>query len=163
MPFTLFHGLIPYFIASFFTKNKKYWLLAFAGGIMPDLDGIPILFDLDLYYKIHHEFFHPPIFGVALALPAAFFSNRFLGLKKFSSAIAFALGFVLHSITDVLFTDWPVKLLWPLSSQQFSYPIFVKYNFGLAFFLAAIFFIHLATIWKEDTNKLTQDNTKAGK
>ena len=135
MPFTLAHGLISYFIVCAFTKNKNYKMLAFVSGMLPDLDGIPILYDMDLYYKIHHELFHPPIYGILLAVPGAIILNKYFQMNKTKAFLVFAASFILHPITDVLFTNWPVKLLWPFSQEQYSYPIFIEYNILLVLFM----------------------------
>lgn len=137
MPFTLVHGLVSYFVVCFFTKDKKLRALGFAAGMLPDLDGVPVLFDLELFYRVHHELFHPPIYGILLAVPAAMILGRFFEVNPLKSFAVFAFSFALHPVTDVLFTDWPVRLLWPFSQEEFIYPVFVQYNFVLAFAVLA--------------------------
>lgn len=132
MPFTLVHGLVAYFIVLPFTKSRKLRLLAFAAGMLPDLDGVPLLFDMNLYYQLHHELLHAPIYGVLLAIPVALLLSKYFGMSRNKTALVFASAFMAHSITDVFFTNWPVKILWPISAQQFSYPIFISYNWFLA-------------------------------
>ena len=110
MPFTLTHGIIPYALASIFTKNKILRWIALLGGIFPDLDGLPILFNKELFYQIHHELLHAPILGFVLAIPIAILVRKFYGIKMWKTYIAFSLGFAIHSITDVLFTTWYVSL-----------------------------------------------------
>ena len=144
MPFTLIHGLIPYFMVLPFTKSKKLRLLAFVAGMLPDLDGIPLLFDMNLYYQLHHELFHAPIYGLLLAIPIAILLSKYFGMNRNKAAIVFAAAFISHPLTDVLFTNWPVKLLWPISSQQFSYSIFINYNWLLATAITIALIIHLA-------------------
>ena len=150
MPLTPFHGLIPYFLATIFTKEKRYWLVAFIGGVLPDLDGIPILFDLNLFYLIHHELFHQPIYGIILAIPVVFIAAKYFKMDKLKTAVLFAGGFALHGLTDVLFTNWPVKLLWPFSSEQFSSPMFIEYNFLLAASLTLLLILQFYRIWKKN-------------
>ena len=132
MPFTLVHGLIPYFIVCLFTKSKKLRFLAFVAGMLPDLDGLPILFDVDLYYSVHHELFHEPIYGLLLAIPVAVILAKYFNIGGKKSFLVFSGSFILHSITDVLFTNWPVKLLWPFFGKGFSCPFLMDLNFGLA-------------------------------
>jgi membrane-bound metal-dependent hydrolase YbcI (DUF457 family) len=139
MPNTIFHGIIPYALASIFTKNKVIRWIALAGGMFPDLDGAPILFNTDLYYQLHHELLHAPGLGFVIALPVSLIAKRLYGIKFWKSYLAFSLAYLLHSITDVFFTNWYVKLLWPFSQEKFSYPIFLNFNFVLG--ILAAFFI----------------------
>lgn len=128
MPFTLIHGLISFLVVALFTKDRRLLCLAFIAGVMPDLDGIPVLFDLGLFYAIHHELLHPLIYSLLFAPPAAFIMRWLFQIPKIKSFAVFALSYALHPLADVLFTNWPVKLLWPFSSEQFSYPMFIEYN-----------------------------------
>ncbi len=128
MPFTLVHGVISFFVLSFFTKDRRLWLLAFIAGMLPDIDGFPILWDMELFYAIHHELLHPLIYGIVLGIPAALLLNYFFKIDKAKSLLVFATAFMLHPVFDVFFTNWPVKLFWPLYNEQFSYPFFIDYN-----------------------------------
>lgn len=149
MPFTIFHGLIPYFLASTFTENKKLRILAFIAGMLPDLDGTPVLFDRELYYQIHHELFHAPIYGALLGIPVALILEKYFGMEKKKSFLVFAVSFALHPITDVFFTNWPVKLLWPFSQEQFSNPLFMNYNVLLAATLSTLLLVQIVFYMKK--------------
>lgn len=124
MPNTMSHRVIPYVLASIFTKNKIIRWIALAGDMFLDLDGIPIFFNTNLYYQIHHELLHAPIIGFVIALPVALIVKRLYGIKFWKSYLAFSLAYTLHSIIDVFFTNWYVKLLWPFSGEKFSHPVF---------------------------------------
>ena len=117
--------------------------MGFAAGMLPDLDGIPLLFDLALYYRVHHELFHPPIYGIILALPAALILGKYFKMNRFHTFLVFSASFILHPLADVLFTNWPVKLLWPFSSEQFIYPVFIGYNLHLAAFAMALLLLQI--------------------
>ena len=122
MAFTLIHGLISFLIVSRFTKNKGLRKLAFIAGMLPDLDGIPLLFDLSLYYQIHHEWFHQPIYGIILGIPIALILNKYFKLDKTKVFLVFAFSFIFHSITDLVTTSWPVKMFWPFSQEMHAFP-----------------------------------------
>ncbi len=156
MPFTLIHGLLSYFLVCFFTKDKRLRFLGFAAGTLPDLDGIPILFDMELFYAIHHELFHPPIYGIILAIPVALVLGHFFKMDKVKTFAVFAASFILHPLTDVLFTNWPVKLLWPFSEEQFLYPIFIEYNAHLAAIVMLLLFVQLIKFNSEKTRQPTK-------
>lgn len=131
MPFTLIHGALAFFFVSFFTKDKRLWILAFCAGMLPDIDGVFILFDRQLFYSLHHEILHPLIWAPALGLAIAFVASHFLKMDFKGSLAVFAFSFALHPVVDVFFTDWQVPLLSPFSFQQFSMPVFVDYNWLL--------------------------------
>jgi len=141
MPFTGIHGLLALVPAWFLAKNRRLALVAFIAGMLPDLDGLPLFFDMNLYYQVHHELFHAPIYGVLLAVPVALILGKYWKLDRKITAVVFAGSFALHSVTDVFFTSWPVKLFWPLTNQEFSYPILREYNWllSIAVLVAAVF------------------------
>lgn len=107
-------------------------LLAFAAGILPDLDALGILFGMDYYYQFHRTLFHPLIYAIVFAIPISFALNKFLKIPKIKSFIVIAASFALHIATDLLFTGWPIRVLWPFSQQQFTFPILEQFNSELA-------------------------------
>jgi len=138
MPFTLFHGMLSATAAALFTRYWRLIAIAFLGGCIPDLDGVPILFDLNLYRQLHHVLLHPPVYGLVFGAIVAFALWKMYLMDWKLVLAAFFAGYALHSITDLFFTDWPIRMLWPLSEQQFSYPVLMQYNipFALAVGLA---------------------------
>ncbi|MBU2476701.1 metal-dependent hydrolase [Candidatus Micrarchaeota archaeon] len=154
MPFTLIHGLIAFLIVSVFTKNPKLRLLAFVFGMLPDLDGIGLFFDLNLYYEFHHELFHQPAYGIILGVIFALILSERFKLDKLKSFTVISFSFILHSVTDVFFTAWPVKLFWPFSSQNFSYPFLIEFNWLLALIVFAVFIIQVFVVEKTKINEL---------
>lgn len=120
MPFTLFHALLSYIVVGRFTMDRKLRLLAFCAAWLPDLDGLPILFDVDLYNAIHHELFHPPVYGLLLALPAAIILHHSFKMGRLKSFIVFSFSFMLHPFTDIFLGFIPIKLFWPLSNQGYA-------------------------------------------
>ena len=121
MSLTLVHALLPYCIVSLFTKDRKLRLLALVAGAFPDLDGLPIFWDRQLFLDVHREILHMPILGLVFSIPLAFVLEKYYKIAKWKTITVFTGAFVLHSITDVFFTDWPIKLLWPLSMENFSF------------------------------------------
>ena len=145
MPFTLVHGLAAFLLVLPFTRDKKLLLLAFIGGLTPDMDGLPILFDQNLFYQLHHVITHPLIAGIIFALIVAFLLTHFLKMDFRPSVLFFFLGFVSHIVTDLLFTNWPIPLFFPFYNAEFSYPIFLTYSlfFSVAITLLAV----IAIVW----------------
>jgi len=100
--------------------------------MMPDLDGLPILFDAKLYYAIHHELLHPLIYALLLGVLLAFLLKRLAQMDFGKTFAVFAAGYALHPLAGVVFTNWPVRLFWPLSQEQYSWPILADQNGPLA-------------------------------
>lgn len=149
MPFTLVHGLVPYLGASALTKDWKLRLLAFLAGMAPDLDGIPLLFNMGLYRALHRELFHQPVWGLVLAIPVALFLHKYYGMDVKKSAVVFAIAFISHPVTDLFFTGWPIRMLWPFSTQLYSFPAFVQLNWLLALGVAAIFVVQQLGVFRK--------------
>jgi len=158
LPFTLIHGLIAFLIVALFTKDKRLLALAFWAGMMPDLDGLPILFNLDLYYAIHHELLHPLIYGVIFGVLFAFFLKRAAKMDFGKSFVVFASSYMLHPLTDVIFTNWPVKLFWPLSQEQHSWPILIEQSAALALIVIFGSAILLLKIFRKDIHRTLNQN-----
>jgi membrane-bound metal-dependent hydrolase YbcI (DUF457 family) len=122
--------------------------------MLPDLDAIPAVFNYPLFIQLHHELFHAPIYGVMLGIISAFVFEYFWKMKKLPVFSITALSFSLHGVVDVFFTNWYVKLLWPISSIKFSYPVLVGYNFLLA---VVVYSLAVVQLWSSDLLK-TLDN-----
>lgn len=124
----LAHFLIAYVAAALLTKDIRLRRIAVIGGILPDLDGIFLLFDIGAYYRYHHALLHPPVAGVMLALALAA-ALAFYRKGAFKSAFAFfMLGFALHGAADVLGTNWPVNLLAPFGTLDVSVGALLPYG-----------------------------------
>ena len=156
MPFTIIHGLISYFAVCLFSRDKRLRLLAFAAGILPDLDALGILFGMDYYYQFHRTLFHPLLYAIVFAIPISFALNKFLKIPKIKSFIVIAVAFALHIATDLLFTSWPIRVFWPFSQQQFTFPYLEQFNSELAVVLLLLFAaqIGLGGMNKRKQNKL---------
>jgi len=142
MAFTFVHGLIAFLIVYYLTKNQKLALVALIAGMLPDLDAIPILWDINLYYEIHHEWFHAPVYGILIGIPAALLAEKYFKMDKIKTFAVFAFSFIFHGITDVFTTAWPVKLLWPFSQEKFVFPVLNQYDFETALIVLVLTGIH---------------------
>ena len=106
----LVHGLIAWLLAILLMKNLNDRRLICIVGVIPDIDGIYILYNMDLYYKYHHTWGHSYLFGLAVIMFLLIFAKE---RKKYMS-VAFG-AFSLHLIADYFGSDWKVYLLYPLS------------------------------------------------
>lgn len=124
----LAHLLIAYVAAALLTKDVWLRRIAVIGGIIPDMDGIFLLFSTELYYKYHHTIMHPPFAGIILALA---FASAFALYRKSafnSSFLFFMLGFALHGAADIAGTNWPVNMLAPFGTLDVSIGALLPYG-----------------------------------
>ncbi|MDP2973592.1 MAG: hypothetical protein Q8N60_00935, partial [Candidatus Diapherotrites archaeon] len=71
-------------------------------------------------------------YAIVFAIPISFALNRFFKIPRIKSFIVIAASFALHIAADLLFTGWPIRVLWPFSRQQFTFPILGQFNSQLA-------------------------------
>ena len=71
-------------------------------------------------------------------------------MKKLHVFSVTAFSFSLHAIADVFFTNWYVKLLWPISSIKFTYPVLMSYNLHLAL---VVYALAVMQFWSSDLLK----------
>lgn len=136
------HGMVAWLVAVLFAKQVNDRRLITIAGVVPDIDGIFILFDRAAYHELHHTFGHSILFGILVAIIAyALAKDR---IKAFAGAIA---AFSLHVISDVAVTNWSVAVLSPLSDYRLYlyqdpslvavvYPAIFFVCFGLILFTA---------------------------
>ncbi len=59
------HTLIGWWTANVLPLSRRDRLLVFLGGVLPDLDGLGLLYDLDAYRTYHHVLLHNLFAGLA--------------------------------------------------------------------------------------------------
>jgi hypothetical protein len=121
------HFLSGWAVANMSTMNKRERVLVTLAAVVPDVDGIGILWDLflkgggvEFYQKFHHSFGHNVFFGITFACLA------FLpGLPKGKIVSLMVLSFHLHLVGDYVGARgigedyWPVTYLWPLTDTGY--------------------------------------------
>ncbi len=115
------HALIAWVIANSFNvdlRTRRFCLLA---GVIPDIDGIPVLFDEQLFQAVHHTFGHTLLFGVLVSLVLALLLEK----KRLGFSVIL-LGFVAHLGADVIGSNWPVPVLAPFLPAQISVSPYVS-------------------------------------
>lgn len=111
----LVHALIAWLFAFLVLKKTGDRRLAVIAGIATDLDGVFILFSLDLYTKYHHTFTHSYVFGIMIAFVA-----MILGMERIRVFFACIGTFSLHLICDMIGTNWPIQPFYPLTHLSLS-------------------------------------------
>jgi membrane-bound metal-dependent hydrolase YbcI (DUF457 family) len=96
--------------------RKDRWLIVLA-AVVPDLDGVGILWSEHAYHVTHRVVGHSVLFGLALIAAVAMLADR----RSITAALA-GLSFVLHVLLDLAGTGGPpISYLWPLSAQGLTY------------------------------------------
>lgn len=97
-------------------STKDRWLIVLA-GVMPDLDGIGILWSDGAYASVHRAAGHGLLF---IALWIALTVHR--ADRPWSTTALAALGFHLHLLLDLVGTGGlPIRYFWPLSDWGWTY------------------------------------------
>jgi hypothetical protein len=119
-----------------------------SGGIIPDIDGVHILFDPEKFYRYHHVLGHPPIMGAVLGILIVSFyyflngliisstrntaegstiyrlSNRFKFIYdrfEWTTGLRFFVaGFFVHILGDIVGTNWGINVLYPIGELNLS-------------------------------------------
>jgi hypothetical protein len=137
----LVHGLLAWFLAVVILKNVNDRRLVIVAGVAPDLDGIFMLFNQDLYYQFHHTFAHSYVFGIMMALTAGV-----LGIKKKKVFIVAVGTFSLHLITDIIGATWAVYPLYPFSNLGLTIGIYLSYDVIYQFINPPVLLLSLVTV-----------------
>jgi hypothetical protein len=103
------HFLIAWLFALIFLEKASDRRLAVIAGVMADIDGVFILFDMDLYYTYHHTLGHSYLFGIPLAALMGF-----LVLYRLRTGLVSLGVFSLHLFADLIGSNWPVTPFYPL-------------------------------------------------
>jgi inner membrane protein len=120
------HAEISWLIANIpkSIKRKERGLILLAGTI-PDLDGIGIIFNTELYVKYHHILFHNVLFGTIISLLFTSLRSR----NRVLMMVFYLAVFHIHILCDLLGSgpDWPIAYLWPFSNKLYHF----KYQWNL--------------------------------
>jgi hypothetical protein len=112
------HGLVSWWVANARPLARRDRLLVFLAGVLPDLDGLPIVVSRELYFRWHHIACHNLGFGlVCFVLVAA------LAEKRLAAVGLACLSFHLHLAADYFGSGgwdgryihvWALPYLYPL-------------------------------------------------
>ena len=111
------HGMLAWLLAIALSKSVADRRLIVIAGVVPDIDGIFILFDQTAYYTYHHTFGHSFVFGIMVALVASALSS-----DKIKIGIAAICAFSVHLLSDIVGSNWAIKPLYPVSDLAIGNP-----------------------------------------
>jgi hypothetical protein len=113
----LTHIGLSWIVASLRARSARdRWLITLA-GVLPDFDGVGILWSQDAYVAAHRAVGHGLVFVLAwVALTLA------LADERGTAAMLGLLSFHLHLVLDLVGTGGlPIRYFWPLSEWGWSY------------------------------------------
>lgn len=122
------HVLISWSAASLLPLSKKDRILVTLAGLIPDFDGLGLLWDLasrdslhSLWSRFHHILGHNLAFGLGLSL-----ATMLVATRRWMTALAVFAIFHLHLLGDLLGARapdeiWTIPYLLPFSAQEFSW------------------------------------------
>ena len=145
------HVLIAWIIAVLVLAETRDRRLAMICGAFCDIDGIFYIWDRALYNEYHHTFGH----SYVIALPIIIMASR-LAIDRRRTFVASLAAFTAHLAADIIGSNWPVQLLYPLTSYQVPQEQILSTNFIYLTLLPATFWavmalVALLTIWKESS------------
>lgn len=121
------HVLSGWAVANMTTLNKRERMLVTLAAIIPDLDGLGVVWDLlpgsggfGFYQQYHHVFGHNIFFGLMLSALAFAMGAR----RRVVSLLVF-ISFNVHILEDLagsrgLGDDfWAIPYFWPLSHREY--------------------------------------------
>ncbi len=105
-------------LGTFRLAQRRDRLLVTLAGVLPDLDGLTLLFGEESYGRWHHVVTH----GVFAAVVVTAGLTAFAQQRARVAALAFAM-FHLHLACDLAGSGpgWPITYLWPLSARELSW------------------------------------------
>ncbi len=122
----IIHLITAWLIAILLLKDVKARRVVMIAGVIPDIDGVFILFSTDLYYKYHHTFGHSLVFALPFLAVASIYGSKRISTWATTFFVAI-LAFLAHLISDMFASSWSVYPFWPLNSLGLSaYPMLTK-------------------------------------
>jgi inner membrane protein len=130
MPSSFAHAAAGLGIAAVFAPAaapKRYWVIAAACAVCPDLDWIGMPFgnrDIERIFGGHRGFTHSITFAVLLGTAVAFFAfrdSRWNG-QRWRLWVAFTLATMSHGVLDALTTQRPmIAFFSPFSTARYTF------------------------------------------
>jgi membrane-bound metal-dependent hydrolase YbcI (DUF457 family) len=118
------HLTFSFLLAEFGARQEFGWkgtVLVIAAGLMPDLDGLTLLGGWRFYRRYHRIVGHGLPVTLLGPLALAWLGSDWLGDARFLPLWCWLqLSLLCHLFMDLVFYNWPVKLLWPASRKAWA-------------------------------------------
>jgi hypothetical protein len=109
------HAFIGWLCAIAICRNINDRRMVVVAGVIADIDGLYILYDVDLFLDTHHTWGHTFLFGLPVAAAIGLLAE-----EKLNAFVAALSAYSLHLFADIVGTDWAVSPLYPVSDVSFS-------------------------------------------
>ena len=120
------HAQVGWFAARWAGLEQRDRCLVALAAMLPDLDGLSIVFGYSAYYRIHHVWLHNVFACAGIALLVAVTARR-----KVAVFVVAAAGILLHIVSDgfgllALMPLWPASrwVFWPNDESYWIAAIF---------------------------------------
>lgn len=113
------HLLSGWCFGNLFGLGKRGRTLAILASVLPDIDGLGIIFGPVAYWQYHHVVCHNLALGLLLSAILALFAEQ-----KKKAFVVFLAVFHLHLIMDSFGSgeDWVIYYLWPFTKHPITNP-----------------------------------------
>lgn len=141
------HAGVGWLLAEAGRGDERFRRSVFLAAILPDLDAFTYLLGSPSSLNQHHVWTHNILFSLLVSVLAAVYCRR----MPFRAIFFTQLAFYTHIVGDLVFTQWPVTLLYPFSMHWFSnrhaIPLWEPINTDLGW-LGLIVIIVLSVIFR---------------
>lgn len=114
----LTHLGLSWILANLWDVSRKDRCLIVLAGILPDFEGITLLWSKETFLSIHRVVGHSLLSGVALTFVLALRADA-----RWATGALALVSFHLHLVLDLVGTGGlPIQYFWPISRQGWTYP-----------------------------------------
>ena len=108
------HAGIGWILAEAGHGDRRFRQAVFLASLIPDIDGLSLLFGYQAYGNYHDRITHSIPFGVIVMMFAAIYCRKYR-LKAMAFA---ALAYMSHLIGDFFLSGWPIALWYPFGRVE---------------------------------------------
>lgn len=136
------HAMLGWTIGNFVPDDARLRRWATVAAVLPDVDGLPVIFGVRYYAQFHHTFGHNVFLWAAVSVLAG------KVLRSWKAALVVFVCFGSHILTDAYFSGINQYLLWPVSSWPWSIAsgYTLKDSINIWMFYVGLFMIFLIAL-----------------
>lgn len=119
----IIHGMMAWIIATLLLKDLRDRRLVIIAGVIPDIDAILLLVNVDLFFKYHHTIGHSFVFAIPLVICFSLVAK-----DRVRVLVGGLVVFSLHIIADYFGSNWPISILYPISDYSITSAGYISYH-----------------------------------
>jgi len=128
------HAGIGWILAEAGQGDRRFRQVVFLSSVLPDLDGISILFGIEAYGNYHDRITHSVPLAIIVSLIGAVLCRNY----RFRTVVLTQLGFISHILGDYYLSGWPIVLWFPFSLEQIIFAHALWLGHPVNFLLSAL-------------------------